>query len=278
MANKIDDLKASFSDFLRPNMYGVYIFPNTTFLSKFQQGIGMLSHEATFPFYTFTTDEFWYNNKLTAVANKIDYDPAAFSFYVDRDNVILDFFDAWSKQVINHSHQLGYYDDYIARIEVELYDRRLQTVAVATLLDAYPVNIDSLGLGYAQNDEISNLRVTFQFREVEYEMMTVERQSAGAIEQKAKSWRDWLALGNIRRGVNILSKIKNYRRMIENGNVYDAVTNARKIFKLSTNQTSGGYDNVAKLAGKAGGAFKGRARAKSSGYDIVGKASKAFKT
>lgn len=227
---KINDFKTSFSDFLRPNLYAVYFFPKKNFFQQDKNQIGMLSHETTFPFMTFTTNSFWYNNKETFFVNKIDYDPASFNFYVDRDNIILGFFDAWIKQIIDSEHRLGYYDDYVSTIEVELFDRQMKTSAIATIIDAYPVNITSMDLAYAQNDAILNLNVSFQFRDIEYNFVKAGAQQKDQTAKKVKSWKDFLTLGNLRRGVNTLSKIKNYRRMIENGSTYDIVTNARKIF------------------------------------------------
>lgn len=245
----IDKFKSSFSDFLRPNIYALYIFPKTAFTTDIidNNRIGMLCHEATFPFYTFNTNSYWYNNKKTSFVDNIDYDPVSFSFYVDRDNIILSFFEAWRKQIIDDDHKIGFYDDYVSVVEIELFDRQLQTTAIASLVDAFPVNVESFNLGYAQNDSILELKVTFQFKEISYNFLKAPEQKRIDSTSSTKSWKDFLTLGNLRRGVNMVSKIKNYRRMIENGNPYDIITNARKVFAISNN-ASKGYNIVDKAS------------------------------
>ena len=273
---KIDDFKSSFSDFLRPNLYAVYVFPKTGFYPQNDNKVGLLAHEATFPFFTFNTNDFWYNNLPMSAVSKVDYDPAAFTFYVDKDNVILGFLDAWTKQILGSDRTIGFYDDYVARVVVELFDRQFNTAAMVTLVDAYPVNVASLSLGYAQNDALMNVQVSLQFRDVEYDFFATPKQQARVVEAKAKSWKDYLTMENVRRGVNMVSKIKDYRRMIENGNVYDAVRNAGKVFTLGTKTTSGGYDDPTEAASRI---FKSTKSAK-GGTDaekMIGNASRLFK-
>jgi len=253
MASKIDELTSSFSDFLRPNLYAVYIFPKSITTGTGKNVIGMLCHEAVFPFHTFTTNSYWYNNKETSFINKIDYDPATFTFYVDRDNVLFDFFNKWNKNIYNEDHQFGFYDDYISTIEIEIFDRRMQTSAIATLVDAYPINFQSLDLGYSQNDAVMTFQVSFQFKEVLYNFFKAPKQDPREILPKISSWKDLLTLGNVRRGVNMVSKLKNYRRTIENGNVYDIARIAKKAYnKINTSpgKSIGGVTNIVKKASK----------------------------
>ena len=228
----INDLTSGFSDFLRPNLYVIGITPRKNFYKQDKNSLGILCHEATFPFYTFTTNSFYYNNKETHVVNKIDYDPATFNFYVDKDNVLLGFFDAWFKQIINENHQYGYYDDYVSEIEIVIMDRREQTSAIATLVDAFPINMESFSLGYAQNDAILNLQVSFQFKEVKYEFLKAPKQIDSNKIQEPKTWKDFITLGNIRRGVNMTSQIKKYGKLLKNPNAYDIIAHGRKIFSL----------------------------------------------
>jgi hypothetical protein len=224
MTKPLEDLKTKFSDFLRPNIYVIYITPNKPFYQQDTNLIGILCHEATFPFYTFTTNSFFYNNVEAHVLNKIDYDPATFTFYVDKDNVILGFFDAWFKQMINEDHQYGYYDDYISTVQIEMYDRRFQLAAKATLIDAFPINLESMNLAYNQNDTITNLQVSFQFKQIEYTFKKTNKQP---------QWHRWRTKVPIppaaTHAFNMTQKFKNIEA-IKNIKLYDVVAKAKRLF------------------------------------------------
>jgi len=224
MTKPLDDLKTKFSDFLRPNIYVIYITPNKPFYQQDTNLIGILCHEATFPFYTFTTNSFFYNNVETHLLNKIDYDPATFNFYVDKDNVILGFFDAWFKQMINEDHQFGYYDDYISTIDIEMYDRRFQLAAKATLRDAFPINLESMNLAYAQNDTITNLQVSFQFKQIEYTFQRTNKQDFN--DKRGTERRTPI---DIVKGINIITKMID-KEPVKNLKTYDIVAKAKVLF------------------------------------------------
>jgi len=221
----LDELKTSFSDFLRPNIYVIYITLNKPFHQQDTNLIGILCHEATFPFYTFTTNSFFYNNVESHILNKIDYDPATFNFYVDKDNVILGFFDSWFKRMLNENHQFGYYDDYVSTIDIEMYDRRFQLAAKATLIDAFPINLESLNLAYAQNDAILNLQVSFQFKQIEYTFQRTDKQSfidKYRLDQNIPT--------KVTKGISIVSKMKD-ANVVKNLSKYDVVAKAKALFK-----------------------------------------------
>lgn len=254
---KIDDFKSEFSDFLRPNLYAIYISPRVNFTNQDKNRIGMLCHEASFPFHTFTTNSYRYNNLETHFVNKIDYDPITFTFYVDRDNILLDFFDKWRKQIIDDSHRLNYFDNYTAQIEIEIFDRQLNTAGMATLSDAFPVNIGSIPLAYAQNDALMTMQVSFQIRKIDYDFFTVPKQQKQ--EGKPKSWMDDIIIESKRSKISKISladKMKSYRKIIKNVSPYNILDKSKRISK-----------DINKITGVSG---KGD-------FDIVGKVSKLFK-
>ena len=222
----INDLKSNFSDFIRPNLYAVYIFTKDF---VYNENIAILTAEATFPFCTFTTNTMNYNNRNVSMVNGIDLDPATFSFYVDRENILMNFFDTWKSKIMNENFQFGYYDDYVAKIEIDIFDRQYQRVSKATLIDAFPVNFNSFSLGYANNDTIQNLEVSFTYKQIEYEYFKVEKQ---APKPPFVEDENFLTLGNLRRGVNLVSKMKNYVHQIKQGNPHDILSNARHVWSF----------------------------------------------
>lgn len=238
----LTDFASKFNDLARGNLYTIYIFPNKNFYNIQDNTIGLLAHEATFPYQTFTSKEFNFNNTNTKVANKIDYDPATFSFYTDTSNIINGFFDAWRNEIIDNNGRMGYYDDYISSVDIEVFDRRGNIIATAHLIDAWPSNFASQTLAYNQNDTLLNLQVSFNYKKIEYEFQASPKQQSAKAINKPKTWSDFVNLSNVRRGINLVSKLKSYERTIKNPNAYDIITNSQKAFNF--NRISGNTPHI----------------------------------
>jgi hypothetical protein len=162
----LENLKASFSDFLRPNLFQV------TFSGHFfgEQEFGFLTKGATYPFMTYNTTTVQYNNLPRHFAQSVDYDPINFEFMVDDGLKVLRFFDSWRKLVMNDgSRTFNYKDEYSGNIEIELLNRKQFMRAKCTILDAFPVNIDNVALSADANDQIMSLNVSFRYDDVMYE-------------------------------------------------------------------------------------------------------------
>lgn len=162
----LENLKASFSDFLRPNYYGV-TFSGNLFG---EQAFGFLTSAATFPFQTYNTASVFYNNLPRHFVNSIDYDPITFTFLVDDGLKILRFFDSWRKLIMNDgTRTYNYKEEYSGNIEVELLNRKQFWRARIKILDAYPVNVENIALGADTNDQLMTLNVSFRYDDVQYE-------------------------------------------------------------------------------------------------------------
>lgn len=263
----ISDLTSNFTDFLRPNLYLTYIMPKKRFADF--ENLGLICNEATFPYHTFNTTDTFYNNRNYSFVNKIDYDPATFSFFVDKFNKTFKFFDAWNKQIIDENFMLGFYDDYVAQIDIELIDRLGDVAAIATLIDAFPVNINSIALSYGENDSVMNMQVSFKFREISYEFIDRPKQQKLDVSNLSY-WKDLFTVGNLRKGVNMISKLKNYRYMIENGNVYDIVSQAGSIFSgIKSSRAGSSIESAVNI-------FKNVEPKVDKGYDMVSKVKGLF--
>lgn len=162
----LEELKASFSDFLRPNFYQVTFTGNIFGEREF----GFLTRGATFPFLTYNTESVFYNNLPRHFANSIDYDPIPFEFLVDDGLKIMRFFDSWRKLVMNDgSRTFNYKAEYAGQIEVELWNRKQFMRAKCTMLDAFPVNIDNFALAADANDQLLSMTVSFRYDDIQYE-------------------------------------------------------------------------------------------------------------
>ena len=162
----LENLKASFSDFLRPNFYQVTFTGNLFGEYEF----GFLTKAATYPFMTYNTTSVQYNNLPRHFVNAVDYDPITFQFLVDDGLKVLRFFDSWRKLIMNDgSRTFNYKDEYSGNIEVELWNRKQFMRAKCIILDAFPVNIDNVALAMDANDQIMELSVSFRYDDIIYE-------------------------------------------------------------------------------------------------------------
>ena len=162
----LESLKASFSDFLRPNFYQVTFTGNLFGEYEF----GFLTKGATFPFMTYNTQQVMYNNLNRNFVQSIDYDPITFEFLVDDGLKVLRFFDSWRKLIMNDgSRTFNYKDEYSGNIEIELWNRKQFMRAKCIILDAYPVNIDNVPLAMDANDQIMTLSTSFRYDDILYE-------------------------------------------------------------------------------------------------------------
>jgi hypothetical protein len=162
----LENLKAMFSDFLRPNLFQVTFSGNLFGDYEF----GFLTKAATYPFMTYNTTSVQYNNLPRHFANQVDYDPISFEFLVDDGLKVLRFFDNWRKLVMNDgSRTFNYKDEYSGNIEIELWNRKQFMRAKCIILDAFPVNIDNVALAMDANDQIMSLNVSFRYDDVIYE-------------------------------------------------------------------------------------------------------------
>jgi len=164
----LDHLVAAFSDVLRPNRYRVEFHVPFANGETQTESFSYLCTEATFPFFTVNTIESWYNNRTQSFASKIDYDPVSFSFIVDKSQKILTFLEQWRVMMIDEMHRMSYKDEYAGTIDVYLVDNLMVDKASCKLINAYPINTDSIPLSYESNDQAMRVSTSFKFDWIEY--------------------------------------------------------------------------------------------------------------
>jgi hypothetical protein len=171
---------AAFSDVLRPNRYRVEFHVPFANEELQTESFSYLCTEATFPFFTVNTIESWYNNRTQSFASKIDYDPVSFSFIVDKSQKILKFLDSWRMMMIDEKHRIAYKDEYAGMIDVYLMDNLMVDKASCRMVNAYPINTDSIPLSYESNDQAMKVTTSFKFDWVEYNI------SSGSLKEMIK--------------------------------------------------------------------------------------------
>lgn len=113
------------------------------------------------------------------------YDTVVFSFYVDSDLIIKSYFEQWVDKVIDpQTRSVGYYNDYVKDIDIEVYNvDESQSPYYVTLYEAYPKSINAVNIDAASR-EVMKIAVTMQYkywRAVNKNVSTTSNLSGSAI-------------------------------------------------------------------------------------------------
>ena len=70
--------------------------------------------------------------------------------------------------MIDEMHRMSYKDEYAGTIDVYLVDNLMVDKASCKLINAYPINTDSIPLSYESNDQAMRVSTSFKFDWIEY--------------------------------------------------------------------------------------------------------------
>jgi hypothetical protein len=169
--------------FARPNKYRVTIFTaplitnpiGSTWFSQLQvadsremaQRLQFFCEGAELPGKSFATTDQRHYGPTYKVPYQTTYPDIKLTFNVGLDMKEKSFFDAWIFSVENpETHDYSYNSDYTTTIEIDqVSDFTIDTPSYGvTLINAWPIQVDMLPLGYSKNDEVHKLNVTFTYK------------------------------------------------------------------------------------------------------------------
>lgn len=167
----IDQFRASFRNFLRPNLYEVefHEIDIKGITSNELRKMTLLCKEASFPFLTFNVAEMFYNGLKKETVQGADYDPVTLNFMIDDNSTPIKFANNWINAIKDVNQNFAFRNEYTSNILIIMKDIRGMNKALVTLHDAFPVNIEPITLGYDQNDVISELGISFTYDYATYE-------------------------------------------------------------------------------------------------------------
>jgi len=134
--------------------------------------IEMLCTSTQIPFYKHKTEKTFVNHMEKKFASGVDTDPVKMTFYVDRSNAVLSFFEQWHELIHTTDNRTGvmkYKNEYGANITIKIINKspngRFLDVFAGVIIGAYPAYIEPINLNNG-NTEILQLNVTFEFDKV----------------------------------------------------------------------------------------------------------------
>lgn len=115
--------------------------------------------------------------KTSGPIQKIGYESIfselVLSFILDETLSQKDFFETWQNEVLGNYRDiegvdtsmfnLGYFDDYVARVTVENYSQTGNITNRYTYEEAYPTSVGDISLSWQSGSELALLPVTFSY-------------------------------------------------------------------------------------------------------------------
>ena len=166
----IDKFKSNMTSFARPNLFEVVISnpEKKSVLGQVQQRLSFACYQATIPGMNIaTTDK---DAGYRSIAYQKIYEDVTLGFYVHGDMKELKVFQDWMQLMVNPvNNHVGFYDNYVATVEIKNIDRKSRKVLTTTLIDAYPKTLESVALDAGANDDIMKVNVVFTYRNYKQE-------------------------------------------------------------------------------------------------------------
>jgi hypothetical protein len=130
-----------------------------------------LCKATSFPFWTYSVSEMNYNSRAYKFPTKHDLDSVSFSFYMDTDYQVLQYFTYWMAEIrVPGEDYYTYKKNYCDTIRITSLDASYNTpIATAILKNAYPTNINTIDYSFDSRDTLTELTVAFNFDDVTYE-------------------------------------------------------------------------------------------------------------
>jgi hypothetical protein len=75
------------------------------------------------------------------------------------------YFDEWQDEIQDpDSFDVAYYDDLIGTLSVKILNEKDVEIYSVDMIEAYPINVSSINVGWGQNNEYMKFSVTFSYR------------------------------------------------------------------------------------------------------------------
>jgi len=154
MASISKFLSVTKASFARPNLYTVEIGGGSPLSSE--DKIMLNCNTVSLPNLALNYEE----GPWISTPHKRLYGEIMFTFQISEDFAELEYFDKWFRQVgWNEDGHFAYHNDYVRDIIIRNYSRTNKIILTTKMFDAYPLTIDAISLGYANNSTTTPLAV-----------------------------------------------------------------------------------------------------------------------
>ena len=120
----------------------------------------------------------------------VQFSDVSITWLVDKNSELIDFMHQWMNTIVMHDSpntlmspgfsrsgleayapfEVGYKDAYAnPTVRIQVYNRQQQTVTKYEMYDVFPMNIQSINLGWADENQVQKLTVTFAYTNMKVE-------------------------------------------------------------------------------------------------------------
>lgn len=102
-----------------------------------------------------------------------NFEPIQLNFYSDGNGEVLDFWHRWMEYIMphdmsaginnNNAYLLKYKDDYVTDMQITYYKETGEPIKNVTVRSAFPININSIPLSWAEQNTFVNFAVFIDF-------------------------------------------------------------------------------------------------------------------
>jgi len=169
----VSNIKSLSFEYSRPNKYVVQIFvgatnvPLSNVLSD--EILSLSCQNAVFPDKNFTTvDDRRGNPHKVKIPYDVDHSDVTFTFQINSLMTERDVIESWMNYIYDEkTESFALSGNYVTDIHVIQFNQARVPVKHIKLIDAYPISMSEIALGYDMNDQISTFSVTFTYERVE---------------------------------------------------------------------------------------------------------------
>ncbi len=142
--------------------------------------IQFMCRSTEFPGYQVETVKQVITGHNMTVAVGIDRDHANFAFQLSKDCFERGVFEDWKDLIIDEKNRhVGYYDDYITDIQIDMLDNSDNVMDTVWLLEAWPITCENIQKNKLNADALDAFGVSFAYKRVTNEMDRSKGSTSG---------------------------------------------------------------------------------------------------
>lgn len=156
---------------------------------QYPYDLGMYVKDVGIPGRTLNTTDVTSNQVPYSMVTGSEFDLLNMTFLVTPSQKERQFFLDWMNRACNmDNYKFGFYEDYIANINIKFCDRQGNMSSKTEIAEAYPVHVSDMQMSYDSNNQLATFDVQFKFKNV----VTKEAKDDGDgnIFTEAKHWYD----------------------------------------------------------------------------------------
>ena len=128
--------------------------------------LAMRVESAELPGKTITTSDARLYGPIRKIPYNLGFIDSTFTFMCSNNYLVEKrFFDNWENYIIDQdTFNAEYYDNLVGKINLQLLNDGNEVMYEVEYIEAFPINVSAINVGYGQMNEYAKFSVTFSYR------------------------------------------------------------------------------------------------------------------